>query len=379
MEKDFSLRSALKGASPVRRAAVCAAALGLALVASPAAAFNIDRLQLTDLMPDQSGATAVTTATTFAAFDCASTPIPAARPLSTAASTTAKASAILGGAMSALEAMRHQQRSYNAALAQPLAVAVNSSAPNSLGQVNTTNLAVAPCADMMNRMAGHMTDSSANMVAADHEQVRAVPAVFTGRPDVFGSVAMAVGHTPLDKKWGKLRGVRVNGRAGPWRKMLSQARAMGQSQRIAEINQWVNARISFADDTQTYHTQDQWSGAAQTLQRGRGDCEDYAITKMQLLAAAGIDAGNMFLVIARDLVRQADHAVLVVRDGDRMVVLDNGTDRVLETAEVRDYRPIMSYNTKGAWLHGYAAPQPMQTAELARPEQVAPQQLAMAN
>ncbi len=361
MEKGFSLCGALKSASSVRRVAVNAAALGLAIGASPAAAFNIDRLQLTDMIADQASVTA--SVATVAAFDCASTPMPAARPLPLASYRTAsaaKSSAILGGSMSALEAMRHQQRNAGASLPVPVAFA----AP-----VDAAQFAAAPCADMMKRMTGNMVSGE-----FDRATSRTVPAVFNGRPDVFGSVAMAVGHTPLDQKWSKLRGVRVSGRSGPWRQMLSQARVMDPSRRIAEINHWVNARISFADDTQTYHVQDQWAGAAQTLQRGRGDCEDYAITKMQLLEAAGIDAGDMFLVISRDLVRQADHAVLVVRDSGRMVVLDNGTDRVLDMAEVRDYRPIMSYNAKGAWLHGYAAPQQMQTAEQARPAQ-----LAMAN
>ncbi|WP_221796100.1 transglutaminase-like cysteine peptidase [Aquisediminimonas sediminicola] len=364
MEKGLSFCSALKSASSVRRVAVGAVALGLSLAASPAAAFNIERLQLADLTADHAAASTLTSVTRVAAFDCASTPMPAARPLplTTFATTAsaAKTSAILGGAMSALEAMRHQQRNEGALAVQAAVV------PPSVAPLNTMMTAAAPCTEMLGRVTGNamLSDSS-------RDQGSVAPAVFTGRPDVFGSVAMAVGHTPLDKKWSKLRGVRVSGRAGPWRQMLTQARVMDQSRRIAEINHWVNARISFADDTQTYHVQDQWAGAAQTLQRGRGDCEDYAITKMQLLEAAGIDAADMFLVISRDLVRQADHAVLVVRDAGRMVVLDNGTDRVLDMAEVRDYRPIMSYNAKGAWLHGYAAPEQIQTAEQARPAQIA--------
>ena len=35
-------------------------------------------------------------------------------------------------------------------------------------------------------------------------------------------------------------------------------------------------------------------------------------------------------MIVKDLVRRADHAVLVVRAGGHMYVLDNGTDRLLD-------------------------------------------------
>ena len=85
---------------------------------------------------------------------------------------------------------------------------------------------------------------------------------------------------------------------------------------------------------------------------------------MQLLEAAGFDRHAMFLVIARDLVRQADHAVLAVRVGSDLMVLDNMTDRVLPSSEVSDYRPIMSFNAYGRWTHGYRVktPQPVQFA-----------------
>jgi predicted transglutaminase-like cysteine proteinase len=75
---------------------------------------------------------------------------------------------------------------------------------------------------------------------------------------------------------------------------------------------------------------------------------------MKLLEAAGVDREDMYLVIVDDLVRRADHALLVVRSGDQMLVLDNGTDQILEAGSVTDYRPVFSYSAQGTWLHGYA-------------------------
>lgn len=191
----------------------------------------------------------------------------------------------------------------------------------------------------------------------------------TGRPDVFGSVALSVGSTPLDRRWNKVRNTRVGAGAGPWAALVRAQRSQTRDAQVAAVNLWVNERIAFADDAKAYGRADIWAGAAQSLSRGRGDCEDYAITKMQILGALGVDPSDMFLVIARDLVRQADHAVLVVRTNDRLVVLDNGTDRVLDARDVRDYRPIMSYSGSRSWLHGYpveprANPAPIRTAAL---------------
>ena len=185
------------------------------------------------------------------------------------------------------------------------------------------------------------------------------PAPRAGQPDIFGSVAMAVSRTPLDDKWA------AAARSAPATvlsaSLLRSARAAAGLQQVEMVNSWINSRLRFVDDRQG---RDSWASASQSLQRGAGDCEDYAIAKMQLLEAAGFDRHAMFLVIARDLVRQADHAVLAVRVGSDLMILDNMTDRVLPSSEVSDYRPIMSFNAYGRWTHGYRVtkPQPVQFA-----------------
>lgn len=180
-----------------------------------------------------------------------------------------------------------------------------------------------------------------------------------GQPDIFGSVAMAVSRTPLDDKWASA--VRSSPAAALPASLIRSARAATGLQQVAMVNSWVNRQLRFADDRQGH---DSWASASQSLRRGAGDCEDYAIAKMQLLEAAGFDRRALFLVIARDLVRQADHAVLAVRVGDDLMILDNMTDRILPSSSVSDYRPIMSFNAYGRWTHGYrmTPPQPVQFA-----------------
>jgi predicted transglutaminase-like cysteine proteinase len=96
-----------------------------------------------------------------------------------------------------------------------------------------------------------------------------------------------------------------------------------------------------------------WTSAAQTLSRGKGDCEDYAIAKLQLLRRAGYAEKDLYLVILHDALRRADHAVLVARAGDRLLVLDNGTDRLFDSYEMADYRPIVTFSGNRVWTHGY--------------------------
>ncbi len=65
---------------------------------------------------------------------------------------------------------------------------------------------------------------------------------------------------------------------------------------------------------------------------------------MQLLAALGIAQSDMYLTIARDLVRNSDHALLVVSLDGRNWLLDNATNEVLDASQSYDYRPILSFS-----------------------------------
>ena len=180
-------------------------------------------------------------------------------------------------------------------------------------------------------------------------------------PDVFGSVALHVAHTPLDAKWRAASAGQLSTVSEPWTALLRKVSGLDALGRLSAVNFWVNNRVQFADDRAGSGASDHWSGASETLLHRRGDCEDYAIAKMKLLEAAGVARGAMYLVIADDLVRRADHALLVVRLGARLLVLDSSTDQILDSQAVADYRPIFSYGEKGAWIHGYAEP-PVQVA-----------------
>jgi len=171
------------------------------------------------------------------------------------------------------------------------------------------------------------------------------------RPDVFGSTALKITHTPLDRQWRRTRTAAVP--AGSWAGRLGAIGGLDSHRKLELVNSWVNTHIKFADDRQIYGSTDHWAGLSEAIRRGRGDCEDYAIAKRQLLRAIGFADNDLYLTIVRDLVRRADHAVLVVRVDDQFLVLDNGTNRIVDAQDIADYRPVFSFTATGAWLHGY--------------------------
>ena len=178
------------------------------------------------------------------------------------------------------------------------------------------------------------------------------------RPDVFGSVAIRLGATPLDRDWARVASQPIGSEAAAY---VGEVRALDRLAQIDAVNRWVNRRVQFANDITVFGDEDRWSATAETLRRGSGDCEDFAIAKLQMLRAAGFADDDLYLVVLRDERRMCDHAVAVVRIGGRLLVLDNGTSQIVDSDTVDNYKPIMTFAAGRAWTHGYRRTQPTVT------------------
>jgi predicted transglutaminase-like cysteine proteinase len=175
-------------------------------------------------------------------------------------------------------------------------------------------------------------------------------AVSADRPDVFNSVALSIGRSPLDANWHKVAGAGVGGNAGAFAATL---RGQPTFAKLEAVNSYINSRVRFVDDRVQFGVADRWQAAMETLAHGRGDCEDFALAKRAMLRAAGVPDKDLYLVVLKDLSRRADHAVLVVRANGRFLVLDNGTDRIVDSSDVQDYNPVLTFTAGHAYTHGY--------------------------
>jgi predicted transglutaminase-like cysteine proteinase len=183
--------------------------------------------------------------------------------------------------------------------------------------------------------------------------------VSADRPDVFNSVALSIGRSPLDARWHEVSGAGVGGNAGAF---ASSIRGQDVLAKLEAVNGYVNARVRFVDDRVQFGVPDRWLAPTETLARGRGDCEDFALAKRAMLRAAGVPEKDLYLVVLKDLSRRADHAVLVVRAAGRFLVLDNGTDRIVDSTDVVDYKPMLTFAANGrSYTHGYRRDVPLVT------------------
>lgn len=258
---------------------------------------------------------------------------PAASGLPTDRIGASKSEAILGGTMSALDRIRAEQAGLQ--LSQQAPAAASLAAPSSASSARCASLALA----VPPAVANALPPAIAEEPSADN---------FLATPRI------AIRRTTFSSNWDRVsanhlsesRVAALIGSAGG-----DQGESDGTAQ-FQFVNRWVNQSITYGEDREVWASRDYWATAGETLSLRRGDCEDLAILKYQMLLALGVDPQDMYLTLARDLARNADHAVLIVRHGERFYLLDNSTDAILPANLSYDYRPTLSFNSQSAWLHG---------------------------
>jgi predicted transglutaminase-like cysteine proteinase len=136
--------------------------------------------------------------------------------------------------------------------------------------------------------------------------------------------------------------------------LIDEARGLDGRRQLAIVNRSLNLAIAYASDMSQHGVTDLWSSPLSTLERGRGDCEDYAIAKLFVLRAAGIAAADLRLLIAHNHSDGNAHAVLAVRRESRWLILDNRKLVLLDDTMVRDLEPLFALDLVG--VHKFIAP-----------------------
>lgn len=134
-------------------------------------------------------------------------------------------------------------------------------------------------------------------------------------------------------------------RAGP----LEDGRRAGTAAELAEldrVNRRINKAIEPVSDMDNYGVQEYWA----IPRNGRGDCEDYALLKRQMLMRAGWPASALLMTVVLDE-KQEGHAILTARTVAGDFILDNKTDE-MKLWHKTPYRFIMrqSYLDPKLWM-----------------------------
>ena len=138
--------------------------------------------------------------------------------------------------------------------------------------------------------------------------------------------------------------------------LLAEAAGKDETALLAAVNEFFNRRIVFTEDQAAWGQNDYWASPLETLEKGMGDCEDYAIAKYFSLLAAGVPVARLRLVYVRATIggpgglTQA-HMVLAwyAQPGAEPLILDNLVGELRPASRRPDLTPVFSFNSEGLW------------------------------
>lgn len=142
-----------------------------------------------------------------------------------------------------------------------------------------------------------------------------------------------------------------------WQKLLQDSNGQPVQAKIRRVNDFFNRRVKFVDDQAIWSQSDYWATPMETLGKGAGDCEDFAIAKYFTLLVLGVPNETLRLVYVQarlggvhSSITQA-HMVLAfypVAEAEPLI-LDNLINDLQPASRRPDLQPVFSFNSVGIW------------------------------
>lgn len=142
-----------------------------------------------------------------------------------------------------------------------------------------------------------------------------------------------------------------------WQKLLQDNADQATPAKLRQVNDFFNRRIRFSEDQAVWGQSDYWATPMETLSRGAGDCEDFAIAKYFTLLLLGTPDEKLRLIYVQarlggvnSSITQA-HMVLAfypAADAEPLI-LDNLISELQPASRRADLQPVFSFNSQGLW------------------------------
>ncbi|WP_193385811.1 cysteine protease LapG [Pseudomonas soli] len=144
------------------------------------------------------------------------------------------------------------------------------------------------------------------------------------------------------------------GRIDAWQNLLSTQKQGSEMEQLQVVNLFFNKQLRYVEDIDLWHEVDYWATPVQSLIKGAGDCEDYAIAKYFSLRRIGIPAEKLRITYVKALRQNRAHMVLTYYSSPQAqpLVLDSLMDAIKPASQRSDLLPVYAFNGEGLWLTG---------------------------
>ncbi|HEY6022885.1 MAG TPA: transglutaminase-like cysteine peptidase [Pseudolabrys sp.] len=123
---------------------------------------------------------------------------------------------------------------------------------------------------------------------------------------------------------------------------------IGRAQ-LGYVNRAINLAIRPMNDLANYGIREIWAPPLATLERGAGDCTDFAIAKYYALGEIGVALKDRRLLVVRVKQSGQEHTVLAVREDQHWLILDNRSMTIVDAADLNEYVPLLEFDHRGVW------------------------------
>ena len=155
-----------------------------------------------------------------------------------------------------------------------------------------------------------------------------------------------------------------------WRELMAQATSQPEAVKLKLVNDFFNRRVRFGDDIDIWQQSDYWATPLDTLGRGAGDCEDFAIAKYVTLKLLGMPSDKLRLTYVKARIGGPQSSLLQAHmvlgyypaPGDEPLVLDNLISDIRPASRRPDLTTVFGFNTEGLWVGG-AVPRATSSAQ----------------
>jgi len=157
-------------------------------------------------------------------------------------------------------------------------------------------------------------------------------------------------------------GPRAASEVADWLRLMQQHAGAAEGDKLTLVNRFWNQRVREAEDLAVWGQVDYWATPLESLARGAGDCEDFAIGKYFSLVRMGVDSAKLRFIYVRARLNDGApngiaHMVLGYYATPSAVplVLDSLNKEILPASRRPDLTPVFSFNAEGVYVAGAAA------------------------
>ncbi len=141
-----------------------------------------------------------------------------------------------------------------------------------------------------------------------------------------------------------------------WVELVATNTATENNKKLLEANDFFNRRLNFSNDLAVWGLKDYWATPLESLAKGQGDCEDFALAKYVTLIEMGVPEIRLRLVYVQAKMPSGVQAHMVLAyypspNADPLI-LDNISSAILPASQRTDLSPVFSFNASSLWVGG---------------------------